>query len=759
MRWSMLKKTKDDPRTYEPLERDSSIPAPLIERLKPFGQRFIRVKAAQLGNRKSGKQPIDNAWQLNPLSADAPEILQWRGNYGIICGKGFMVPDLDSEDEELLNLFPETFTVRSGSGRGRHLFLMSDVTENATIFDKDGEHVGDLQANAKQVVGPGSRHHSGGTYEIINDVPFAWLSRADLDELFEDSPFQLRWSSATKRRNEDAATREISLIGHDIPLAEIIDMKEMREIGDHEYQGVHPVHGSATGQNFNVNTEKNCWHCFRCNSGGGPLSWIAVAEGLIECHEARPGKLRGALYRRVETIVKALGYELEEFAVPSHIPEHLKKYFTKNLKRFIPEKMVDEILESYRIKTFTGPETYIYNERMGVYDKHGSIWLPKIIKEKLGESAEPARISAVYKLIQTETMNPHLPKVKPELVVVANGLLNLRTGELRPYTSDEFMVARIPVDYSPDADKGVVETFVSEIVSPRDGLSLQEFCGYCLWRDYFIHKAFMLVGTGRNGKSTFIQMLRAMLGGDANVSAVSIQDLTGNRFAAAHLEHKFANLCSEMGTTKIKLTDKFKALTGGDTVYAERKFMKKRPFMNYAKMMCGLNDVPKVDIEESLAFFSRWEIITFPNKFEGPNCDLNIIDKLTTPEALTGMLRWAVEGLHRLLEQKRFTESQSSTEVMTLYTKLSDPILHWIENFTEPDGEYYTPKEAAYMAYVNWCIGEKLAPLSRRAVNKKMEDKYTEQRKTVDGKHLRVWGGCRIGDEGFSIHQGGGLIY
>ena len=67
---------------------------------------------------------------------------------------------------------------------------------------------------------------------------------------------------------------------------------DIKERAGAEIRGSHPLHGSKSGKNFAVNTSKNCWHCFRHKSGGGPLEWIAVMKGIISCSEARPGCLR-----------------------------------------------------------------------------------------------------------------------------------------------------------------------------------------------------------------------------------------------------------------------------------------------------------------------------------------------------------------------------------------------------------------------------------------------------------------------------------
>jgi hypothetical protein len=61
---------------------------------------------------------------------------------------------------------------------------------------------------------------------------------------------------------------------------------KIKERKGSEVFGSHPKHDSKHGKNFSVNTSKNCWHCFRHKSGGGPLEWLAVEEGIITCKAA-----------------------------------------------------------------------------------------------------------------------------------------------------------------------------------------------------------------------------------------------------------------------------------------------------------------------------------------------------------------------------------------------------------------------------------------------------------------------------------------
>lgn len=112
------------------------------------------------------------------------------GNYGVVCGKGIIEIDLD--EPKMQKRFKDnvdTFTVKSGGSIGKHYYCMSNVTENGVILappDKDGkrENWGNIQAKNKYVVGPGCNHYTGGTYEIIKDAPFAWVSKEELEAIF-----------------------------------------------------------------------------------------------------------------------------------------------------------------------------------------------------------------------------------------------------------------------------------------------------------------------------------------------------------------------------------------------------------------------------------------------------------------------------------------------------------------------------------------------------------------------------------------------
>jgi len=222
-------------------------------------------------------------------------------NYGVLTGVGGLVV-LDVDDPgrmEALGItrrLPETFTVRTGRG-GLHLYyICQDLKQKIILEDpelKDSEedplHLGELQALGQQVVGPGSRHPNGSLYEVIKDLPITSIAKADLLQIL--TPLKQIGKADTKPAKQKRKANGTSLADL-IPIDQVAWPNDVKERAGAEVRGSHPLHGSTSGKNFAINTSKNCWHCFRHKSGGGPLEWLAVESGLIRCEDAKPGCLK-----------------------------------------------------------------------------------------------------------------------------------------------------------------------------------------------------------------------------------------------------------------------------------------------------------------------------------------------------------------------------------------------------------------------------------------------------------------------------------
>jgi len=273
--------------------------------------------------------------------------------------------------------------------------------------------------------------------------------------------------------------------------------------------------------------------------------------------------------------------------------------------------------------------------------------------------------------------------------------------------------------------------------------------GYCLWRKYPYQVAFLLIGSGSNGRSTLLAVLEAILGKE-NISSETLQNLCHNRFSTAELYHKFVNICGDIPSKKIEDAGAFKMLTGGDLISAQRKHKNPFNFINYAKLTFLANKVP-YSYDDSDAYYRRWILIFFPVRFgielgDSP-ADKQILEKLTTPEELSGILNWSLEGLRRLNKQKGFTKRLTIKETREYMERLVSPLSAFIQDkiritYKEED---FIQKEEFHKAFVDYCKKKKIIALTKENVGRLM--KYVEKniktrQRKIGEDYAYVWTGC-----------------
>ena len=289
----------------------TKIPPTLVESLKSLGPRYIRVAPRS-------KQPVDNSWQKreNWMSADSPLLLEWLsqgGNYGVTAGFGLAILDADHEEVKAVveSKFPPSLIVETPGHQGLQYYFLSDLSRKVFLRTSTGEHAGEILTEGFMGLGPGSVHPNGQEYKLLSSAPLAKLSKDDLNKLLGIHLVPVKEIARTERTAASESKNELDI-------RKVLSLEGFARQGD-EYYGPHPVHGSDTGHNFWVNPSKNCWHCFRHGTGGGPLLWLAVQAKLITCEAAGPGVLRGRLFKDTLRIAAEHGYTPQQ---PSDSAEH-----------------------------------------------------------------------------------------------------------------------------------------------------------------------------------------------------------------------------------------------------------------------------------------------------------------------------------------------------------------------------------------------------------------------------------------------------
>ena len=274
---------------------------------------------------------------------------------------------------------------------------------------------------------------------------------------------------------------------------------------------------------------------------------------------------------------------------------------------------------------------------------------------------------------------------------------------------------------------------------------LYEIIGYTLYPEYVMGISFMLVGDGANGKSTYLKVIKTFLGKN-NVSHVSLQELTENRFSRVELVGKLANIFPDLPSKPLKYSGIFKALTGRDIIYIDIKHRKGFNYENYAKLIFSANELPKVN-DMTLAFWRRWVIVEFPNRF--PN-NPNFFRELISQEELDGLLIMSLLALREVIVKRDFSIKGDFKEkwlrmTNSVYAFMQDLKNGKIEGYRyieDPNRRIESSK--LYDIYVEYCRKEDYNPLNKREFTIEMQ-RLGFKRKKITGYYY--WVGFTVREE------------
>jgi len=250
---------------------------------------------------------------------------------------------------------------------------------------------------------------------------------------------------------------------------------------------------------------------------------------------------------------------------------------------------------------------------------------------------------------------------------------------------------------------------------------LFEIIGYTLYPKYTFNKAVMLVGEGSNGKSTYLKVIKSILGNENTVS-ISLQELCDNEFAFAYLYHKLANIYADLPKTPLKYTGTFKLATGEDYVSADRKFKDRITFQNYAKLLFSANELPYVS-DMTVAFWRRWIVIEFKKRF--PQID-GFFERNFTREELIGIVNVSLLAFRNVLYRQKFSFEESEADYKEIWLRKSDSVYAFLSDAKKLgvvvlDSASKVETTELYNEYAKYCENEDIEPVSKKSFTERME--------------------------------------
>ena len=350
-----------------------------------------------------------------------------------------------------------------------------------------------------------------------------------------------------------------------------------------------------------------------------------------------------------------------------------------NGKTFLFDKFAQYLKTEYHIVKING-QLHIYNN--GIYD-----YAQKIIEAKMIE-----KIPTLTAQRRTEVMKyldlicNEVEQSEANYIAFKNGIYDISEDTLIDYTPDIVLTNRVNHNYNTGAYNELTDTTLNKIACKDSEVRalLEECIGYCFYRRNELGKAFILTGDKSNGKSTFLDLIKAILG-ESNISALDLREL-GDRFSTAMLFGKLANIGDDIGDEFMQgnAVSVFKKIVTGNRVKAEQKGKDPFEFNPYVKLLFSANDMPRMR-DKTGAVLRRLVMIPFNATFSKADADYDpfIKYKLIKEDSIEYLIQLGIEGLKRVLSNNEFTKSTKVDRVLTEYEEENNPIIAFINEVGE----------------------------------------------------------------------------
>lgn len=327
------------------------------------------------------------------------------------------------------------------------------------------------------------------------------------------------------------------------------------------------------------------------------------------------------------------------------------------------------------------------------------------------------------------------------LIAFNNGIYDLVTGELKPFSTDIVITNKIPWDYNPDAYFELADKTLNKLACDDAAIRalLEECIGYCFYRRNELGKAFILTGDKNNGKSTFLDIVKTILG-DKNISALDLKEL-GDRFNTSMMFGKMANIGDDIGDDFLQGSQVsiFKKIVTGNRIKAERKGQDPFEFNPFIKLLFSANDIPRMK-DKTGAVLRRLVIIPFNARFSkylpdgvtiDPDFDPFIKYKLIQKESMEYLIRLGIEGLKRVIINDEFTKSTKVQNQLNEYEEENNPIIAFIAD-SGIDMIENEPTNEVYKRYQVFCADNAMTPMSNivfsKQINKRLGFKVIQKK-------------------------------
>ena len=379
--------------------------------------------------------------------------------------------------------------------------------------------------------------------------------------------------------------------------------------------------------------------------------------------------------------------------------------------KFLPGAVCDALADGGHYLTLP-TDNLLRVYRSGVYREDTTSETAKTIDGWLGADTRPDRIRSALELLEIRTktdVDRHTGYIN-----LMNGRLCLSSWELLDHTPNLPSLLQLPVQYDPTATCTKFDAWLQNVLPAKDDQQLLlQLLGYSMLQDVRFGKIAVLYGPTHTGKSTCLSLVKALLG-EKNTSALSLHALDNEdrRFSRSGLVEKLANISADLSSKYLAGDSQIKQIASGDPMQVE--FKNGQPFLYkpFATLWASANQLP-VSHDRTDAWYERLILLPFDQQHKGNAADRKVLDRMTEPSELSGILNRAIDALKQLIADNTFIETESTEALLAAYRLENDHVDRFLSETYTRVVSAECLEDDVYDAYGKWCDAEGIQALSK----------------------------------------------
>lgn len=336
---------------------------------------------------------------------------------------------------------------------------------------------------------------------------------------------------------------------------------------------------------------------------------------------------------------------------------------------------------------------------------------------------------------------------KPWLLNLLNGTIDLRGGQLQPHSREDLLTKLAPTSYDPAAQAPIFLAFLERVFAGRAALVrfAQRFVGHALTGLTTEQVLLLLHGVGANGKTTFVEILRRLLGSYATAADFGTF-LAHDRGA---VRNDLARLVGARLVSAVEMSNGgrldeavVKQVTGGDMITARYLFHEHFEFRPEFKLVLVANHKPKIRGTDH-AIWRRMKLVPFEVIIPPDERDPLLLQRIITDE-LPGVLNWALEGC-RQWQAEGLGEPDEVTAATSEYRREQDSLGPFLDEHCDLEPDACVTAAELYAAFKRWAEAAGERVVSQRTLGEWLRERGFTSEHTRKGAR---WHGLRVTRDG-----------